>query len=542
MEDHSNIIDYNRRQMFRKGASPSLSATRTTMSDTVHMQETALKAFNISSDSTKHINWSNVSPSSLLQSKKSVSGASYCNYTGIECLDGVDVATLVLQDYGLSGAIPSEFGHLTALRRLGLGENNLDGTLPSNLLNDWPDLLHLELFRNNFQGPLPTIAGESLSPYPPLKRMLLQHNDFSGTIPTDYCRFSNLHVLDLSGNPRISGTLPECLGDIDTLYAVHLKGTSMTGTIPEGLCRKQPSEFGCSYVACPVGTYEPNGGHQTAAGACQPCPSSRFLGSKECPPTEVPTLFPTMSPSTAPTVKPSWTPSFLPILSELPTTTRGIPTGFETAPSTANVNSTLMDTSPSPKPSIQTSSTSAPSEIGPYSSSNTTAFQDQTDQEVDWRLLYTAVLLYVVAMISVAMVRRMARGYFHGKRGNRILDHGADTTVSGDGEHMEVDIENDLPPFHQLQAPQPKDLDKDIDEWEGSIESESGWCDSDSSPASIFWQQDPFLSSGSYLWEETEAQDEWTITFSSVDWEADIVDSDVATSPCSCSTSSTVSA
>ena len=495
------------------------------------MQEAALKSFNVATDSSKHLNWNdNNGSSSPSSSQKPTAGASYCSFTGVECINGMDVATLVLQDYGISGEVPSEFGQLTALRRLGLGENNLHGTFPGNLLNDWPDLLHLELFRNDFTGPLPTVAAESAKPYHPLKRLLLQHNDFSGTIPTDLCRFENLHVLDVSGNPMITGTLPECLGEIDTLYAVHIIGTSMTGTIPEGLCRKQPSEFGCDYVACPVGTYQPNGGHQSGSSACQPCPSSRFLGSTDCPPTSSPSVSPSMAPSRSPSLYPSESPSAMTIA----------PTVGSTSAPTSSVNPEYTNVSKTPAPLAPTSSTDTPSTGATYSTSDGTFIRDVTDQEVNWRLVYTAVFLYLVAMISMAMVRRMARGRLYEKRRKRATDHGADTTVSGDGDHLEVSSGNDLPLFHRLHAPQPNDSDPDFDDREVSLESESGWNDSDSSPASILWHPDQFLSTDVQFWDQPEVQEEWTILFSSAEWEEESVETDVATFPSShsCSSSS----
>ena len=85
----------------------------------------------------------------------------------VECYDGADddMTSLVYYQWGLSGTIPTQIGRFTNVRYLGLGENQLSGTVPTELalLSDGLTTA-LHLWRNRLSGTLPTELGR-LTPY-----------------------------------------------------------------------------------------------------------------------------------------------------------------------------------------------------------------------------------------------------------------------------------------------------------------------------------------------------------------------------------------
>lgn len=104
----------------------------------------------------------------------------------------------------------------------------------------------------------------------------LKNQGLSGTIPLELGFLPNLIALDLSHN-SLTGQLPEelALAPIRTLV---LSENNLSGYVPDSLCRKKGingngynDEYSCDYIACPMGTYHPEG-HATPDRPCQPCP------------------------------------------------------------------------------------------------------------------------------------------------------------------------------------------------------------------------------------------------------------------------------
>jgi Leucine-rich repeat (LRR) protein len=98
---------------------------------------------------------------------------------------------------GLTGPLPAGLGLLTRLEELDLGANDFSGSIP-----DLQGLRVLRLAWNRLDGELPELAG-----------------------------FSNLEVLDLSGNPFTPGPVPEWQS-LQRLRELELRGTGRTGEIP----------------------------------------------------------------------------------------------------------------------------------------------------------------------------------------------------------------------------------------------------------------------------------------------------------------------
>ncbi|XP_062162229.1 receptor-like protein EIX2 [Alnus glutinosa] len=138
-------------------------------------------------------------------------------------------------NYYIGGDIPIGLGHLTNLRILDLGGNNLIGMIPSSFSN-LCNLQTLDLQTNNIIGMIPS----SFSNLCNLQTLNLQYNNISGEITElvdglSQCSNSSLEYLDLSYNYFLGGNLPSSLGGLNKLQALDLSGNQMIGTIPKSI-------------------------------------------------------------------------------------------------------------------------------------------------------------------------------------------------------------------------------------------------------------------------------------------------------------------
>lgn len=181
-----------------------------------------------------------------------------------------DLWQLDINQNSLRGRLPKEFWTMSNLEQIHIGDNQFSGSLPDNIGSLLPKLRTLRVRQNQFTGTLPT----SLGLLPDLWVLAAWTNQFSGTIPTELGNLSNLHYflfqgnrlhgtipsemgqlplvqMKLTGNPGITGTLPSELGLLNgTIYVFDIQGTSITGTIPEGLCSLECVFFDCSPTLC----------------------------------------------------------------------------------------------------------------------------------------------------------------------------------------------------------------------------------------------------------------------------------------------------
>ena len=59
--------------------------------------------------------------------------------------------------------------------------------------------------------------------------------DIHGTIPTEITKLKHLEYLDLMSNRHLTGSLPENIGDMNSLEVLYLSDCALTGTIPESI-------------------------------------------------------------------------------------------------------------------------------------------------------------------------------------------------------------------------------------------------------------------------------------------------------------------
>ncbi|XP_028081563.1 receptor-like protein EIX1 [Camellia sinensis] len=161
---------------------------------------------------------------------------------------------LNLSNNGLSSPIPVTLGRLTSLTVLDLSRNNfndsmlyslcnlsslvhidlsvnsLGGAIP-HCLGNLASLSILRLSQNDLQGPIPSEMGNMTQ----LTELDLSWNVFEGEIPNSMRNLCNLCVLDLSYNMRLSGGLPNHLGEFKNLERLIIQGNSFYGPLPSSL-------------------------------------------------------------------------------------------------------------------------------------------------------------------------------------------------------------------------------------------------------------------------------------------------------------------
>ncbi|KAL3747974.1 hypothetical protein ACJRO7_016745 [Eucalyptus globulus] len=144
---------------------------------------------------------------------------------------------------------PKFLGYLRKLDSVSLSHNNIGGSIPMWMWNGSRETLsHIDLSHNTLTGfenghndlPLPkllhldissNILKTELPSPPPLTNYYnISNNILFGGIQS-ICGARSLIVLDLSNN-SLNGTIPSCLGNIDSLSILNLGKNKLEGTIP----------------------------------------------------------------------------------------------------------------------------------------------------------------------------------------------------------------------------------------------------------------------------------------------------------------------
>lgn len=133
---------------------------------------------------------------------------------------------MLIHEQGLRGTLPSEIALLTSLTDLHLESNRFYGTIPSEIFQNLPDLLYLNLNTNEFDGTLQLGPGALQS----LRSLLMDKNQLKGTLQEDFGDLlsRSLEILDLSHND-FSGTIPPSIINIGQLGFLYLSFNSLDG-------------------------------------------------------------------------------------------------------------------------------------------------------------------------------------------------------------------------------------------------------------------------------------------------------------------------
>ncbi|CAD6252650.1 unnamed protein product [Miscanthus lutarioriparius] len=125
------------------------------------------------------------------------------------------LAFLLLSRNSLGGRIPESLGKLKTLQALDLSYNNLSGTVAPALYNI--SLTFLGLGANQLVGTIPTSIGNTLTS---ITDLILEGSRFEGPIPASLANATNLQYLDLRSN-AFTGVIPS-LGSLTLLSYLDL--------------------------------------------------------------------------------------------------------------------------------------------------------------------------------------------------------------------------------------------------------------------------------------------------------------------------------
>ena len=124
---------------------------------------------------------------------------------------------------GLTGQIPSELGLLSAIEYASFTSNSFSGRIPF--------LLWLTLGENSLEGEIPS----ELGPLSLLFEFDLRQNSLTGPIPSELGTCVELTELNVA-QTGLSGEFPAEVGGLLNLEKVYLEGTDITGNLDSWAC------------------------------------------------------------------------------------------------------------------------------------------------------------------------------------------------------------------------------------------------------------------------------------------------------------------
>ena len=135
---------------------------------------------------------------------------------------------IFFQSDDLTGALSEKLGQLTELTDLYInGSTKLEGIIPTSIGN-LTKLQNINIANTSIGGSIP----QELSKCTALKNFMAFTNKLSGEIPDFWDNFPNLGVLQLYGNPGITGPIPPSIGTLKKATGIQLKECNLTGNIP----------------------------------------------------------------------------------------------------------------------------------------------------------------------------------------------------------------------------------------------------------------------------------------------------------------------
>ncbi|KAK9024112.1 hypothetical protein V6N11_004291 [Hibiscus sabdariffa] len=158
----------------------------------------------------------------------------FCEWQGVRCgRRRQRVVGLSLPGMKLGGTISPSIGNMSFLREANFFNNSLKGNIPSEL-GQLRQLRSLNLSHNNLQGGDLAFLS-SLSNCTRLKILAIHMNRLSGVLPDSRANLSaELETLFMGGN-RISGNIPDGIGDLVKLTHIHIGENLFTGNVPTSI-------------------------------------------------------------------------------------------------------------------------------------------------------------------------------------------------------------------------------------------------------------------------------------------------------------------
>ncbi|GBG33391.1 Leucine-rich repeat receptor-like protein kinase PEPR1 [Hondaea fermentalgiana] len=222
----------------------------------------------------------------------------------------ISASVTVIDCHGeIDGELPEGLlENLPELTHVDLSEAGLLGTLPSQV-SALSALTYLDMSGNKLSGSIPT----SLGTLENLEYIDLNDNQLTGEIPVELENLVKLEILDLSEN-LFTGEIPEQLASLPNLSLLKLNDNYLTGCVDDAFLDVCQSYFGDFH-------------YETAEDGVRCYFFSKVCGDRDAIPscrsnetcTHAPTSFPTFAPTLQPTLAPSPTaqpsaPTFAPTM------------------------------------------------------------------------------------------------------------------------------------------------------------------------------------------------------------------------------------
>ncbi|CAN4090319.1 unnamed protein product [Withania somnifera] len=136
------------------------------------------------------------------------------------------LTALSFRENNLTGSIPSDVGKLKQLQGLYLTKYKLQGHIPEAVCH-LSNLVELTLDFNELSGLIPECIGNLNM----LQHLYLGSNKFSLKLPLSLWKMSGLLYLSVSRN-SIEGEVPSDIGELKAIVALYLYGNHFSGKIP----------------------------------------------------------------------------------------------------------------------------------------------------------------------------------------------------------------------------------------------------------------------------------------------------------------------
>ncbi|XP_070675116.1 probable LRR receptor-like serine/threonine-protein kinase At3g47570 isoform X2 [Malus domestica] len=149
-----------------------------------------------------------------------------------------ELREITLQSNNFRGSIPKSLGNLTYLSKIFFFNNNLEGTIPDEI-GDLPQLENLALGINNLNGVIPFKLFNKTT----IREISLFFNQLSGGLPANIgLNVPNLEYLGVARNNLVAGLLPN-LSNASKLRDLEMSQNSLTGFLPSTLCSLKNLEY-----------------------------------------------------------------------------------------------------------------------------------------------------------------------------------------------------------------------------------------------------------------------------------------------------------
>lgn len=160
---------------------------------------------------------------------------------GVVCDYDGHVSDIVLQNTGLRGPLPADFGSVFGhLRHLELPDNGLNGSLPTKIF-DSPNLERVDLSNNFFDGAIPCPSVDS-----PVTTVSLAKNFLQGDLGCLFPKMAKLTTLNLADNRLTGATIPVDIKN-SPLHTLDLSNSGVEGTLDPLAALTQLQKLKVSY-------------------------------------------------------------------------------------------------------------------------------------------------------------------------------------------------------------------------------------------------------------------------------------------------------